>query len=82
MLDALLIKENLESDEIEAFFIQALTWSIGAGLLEDGRIKFDAQVKNLASLTNVSDEDKVFAGPGNFKTCMHTLLLELTPLMK
>lgn len=64
MLDALLIKDIPESEVLEAYFIQAMFWSLGAGLLEDGRIKFDAQVKNLASLTSVNDDDKTLAGPG------------------
>ncbi|XP_021370512.1 dynein heavy chain 10, axonemal-like isoform X1 [Mizuhopecten yessoensis] len=73
MLDALLVKENLESDELEAYFLQALYWSIGAALLEDGRIKFDAQVKNLASLTQVVDEGKTQAGLGEIPTTQPTL---------
>jgi len=64
MLDALVTKEVSEADELECYFLEALYWSIGAGLLEDGRIKFDSQVKNLASLTQVKDEDKTFAGMG------------------
>ncbi|XP_071945421.1 dynein axonemal heavy chain 10-like [Antedon mediterranea] len=56
MLDAVLDKENLESDVIEAHFLQALTWSLGAGLLEDGRVKFDGFIKYLASMTSVTDE--------------------------
>lgn len=64
MLDSLLVKELGEADELEALFIQALTWSIGAGLLEDGRIKFDAQLKALAAMQNVNDDDKNLAGLG------------------
>ena len=64
MLDSLLIKEVAESDELEAFFLQALYWSIGAALLEDGRIKFDAQIKNLAALSTASDDEKNFAKAG------------------
>ena len=64
MLDSLVTKEVTEADELECYFIEALYWSIGAGLLEDGRIKFDGQVKNLASLQSVKDEDKVYAGMG------------------
>lgn len=65
MLDSLLIKEVAEPDELEAFFLQALYWSIGAALLEDGRIKFDAQVKNLAAMSTASDDEKNFAKAGN-----------------
>ena len=63
MLNALLIKEVPEPTELEAFFIQALIWSVGACLLEDDRIKFDAYVKYLASLTVVQEETK-YASPG------------------
>ena len=65
MLDSLLEKELQEADELEAVFLQALYWSIGAGLLEDGRIKFDQQVKGLAAMQNVNDDDKTRAGLGN-----------------
>lgn len=64
MLDTLLIKEMGEPDELEAFFLQALYWSIGAALLEDGRIKFDAQIKNLAAMSTASDDEKNFAKAG------------------
>ena len=64
MLDALLVKELTEADELEAVFLQALYWSVGAGLLEDGRIKFDQQVKGLAAMQNVNDDDKTRAGLG------------------
>ena len=69
MLDSLLEKELQEADELEAVFLQALYWSIGAGLLEDGRIKFDQQVKGLAAMQNVNDDDKTRAGLGN-KLCL------------
>lgn len=64
MLDSLLVKELQDAEELEAIFLQSLTWSIGAGLLEDGRIKFDAQVKTLAAMQNVTDDDKNLAGLG------------------
>ena len=60
MLDSLLVKEVTEYAELEAYFLQGLYWSLGAGLLEDGRTKFDAQVKYLASMPT-KEED---AGPG------------------
>ncbi|ESO91629.1 hypothetical protein LOTGIDRAFT_122204, partial [Lottia gigantea] len=63
MLNALLTKEIPEFEELEALFLQALYWSIGAGLLEAGRTKFDAYVKYLASLTMITDDDQQ-AGPG------------------
>ena len=64
MLDSLLVKELGEADELESVFIQALVWSIGAGLLEDGRLQFDAQVKSLAAMQNINDDNKHQAGLG------------------
>ena len=59
MLDALLVKEYTDTNVIEAIFLQAMYWSLGAGLLEDGRVKFDNYVKYLASMpTNESDNTK------------------------
>lgn len=66
MLDAQLVREVTDSAELEAYFIQALTWSIGGALLEDGRVKFDTQVKYLASLPPVTEEGKL-AGPGQYR---------------
>ncbi|XP_035829687.1 dynein heavy chain 10, axonemal isoform X2 [Aplysia californica] len=63
MLNALLVKEFPEPTELEALFIQSLIWSVGACLLEDGRVKFDGYVKYLASLTLVQEETK-YASPG------------------
>ncbi|XP_076453104.1 dynein axonemal heavy chain 10-like [Babylonia areolata] len=63
MLNALLVKEVPEPDELEAYFLQALYWSVGAALLEDGRSKFDAYTKYLASANMLQDEGAV-AGPG------------------
>ncbi len=63
MLDSLLDKEYTDTDVLEALFLQALCWSLGAGLLEDGRVKFDNYVKYLASLpTNDSDTYPIPAG--------------------
>ena len=42
---------------------QAMYWSLGAALLEDGRLKFDAFIKYLASLTIINDEG-INAGAG------------------
>ncbi|XP_064612357.1 LOW QUALITY PROTEIN: dynein axonemal heavy chain 10-like [Liolophura sinensis] len=72
MLDAQLVREVTDSAELEAYFIQALTWSIGGALLEDGRVKFDTQVKYLASLPPVTEEDKL-AGPGEMPSVEPTL---------
>ncbi|XP_076108254.1 dynein axonemal heavy chain 10-like isoform X2 [Mytilus galloprovincialis] len=73
MLDALVTKEVTEADELECYFLEALYWSIGAGLLEDGRLKFDAQVRTLAALQQVKDEDKTYAGMGELPTTQPSL---------
>ncbi|XP_060580911.1 dynein axonemal heavy chain 10-like isoform X1 [Ruditapes philippinarum] len=73
MLDSILVKELIEADELEAVFIQSLIWSIGAGLVEEGRIKFDAQVKTLAAMSNVTDDDKTLAGLGELPSTHETL---------
>lgn len=63
MLDSFLVTDITEFDVMEAQFLQALYWSLGAALLEDGRAKFDQQVKYLASLTTHGD-DSTPAKPG------------------
>lgn len=67
MLDALLPSaENaqfLGSETTEAIFLSALTWSLGGGLLEDGRTVFDMFVKRIASLPQNPAEGTV-VGPG------------------
>jgi len=67
MLDALLPPaENahfLGSETTEAIFLSALTWSLGGGLLEDGRTVFDMFVKRIASLPQNPAEGTV-VGPG------------------
>lgn len=58
MLDALLPGSDTTVGPtlLECFFLQALTWSLGAALLEDGRVKFDSLVKRLSGMTqNVDD---------------------------
>lgn len=62
MLTALLVNEVPEPTELEAYFLQALIWSVGAGLLEDGRVKFDAYVKYLSSMIQVPEERYPTAG--------------------
>ena len=56
MLDALLIKEELSPDVLEAIFLQAMYWSLGASLLEDGRVKFDNYIKYIASMPTKETE--------------------------
>ena len=63
MLDALLPPaENaqfLGTETTEAVFLTSLTWSLGGGLLEDGRIVFDGFVKRIASLPQNPTEGSV-----------------------
>ncbi|XP_052801261.1 dynein axonemal heavy chain 10-like isoform X3 [Mya arenaria] len=73
MLESMITRELTEADELEAIFLQALTWSIGAGLLEDGRIKFDAQLKSLAAMQIINDDNKLLAGLGELPTTHPTL---------
>ncbi|XP_077995609.1 dynein axonemal heavy chain 10-like isoform X2 [Glandiceps talaboti] len=73
MLDSLLTRDMGEPDELECFFLQALYWSVGAGLLEDGRIKFDGFVKYLASMSAKQDDEKDLAGPGEIPSNQPTL---------
>lgn len=47
----------------ESVFITSLVWSIGASLLDDGRIKFDGYLKRLSGLsTNPSEKGTIPAG--------------------
>lgn len=63
MLTSLLADKEIFNPEIlEAYFIQALTWSLGASLLEDGRIKFDQYLKYLAALPLVEGSGVAVAG--------------------
>lgn len=63
MLDSLLEKEVINDDVLMAYFLQALCWSVGAGLLEDGRCKFDRYVKFIAALSE-KDPELGLAGIG------------------
>lgn len=67
MLNALLPPSDgnsfLGEEVTESVFISALTWSIGAGLLDDGRTKFDSYLKRISGLsTNPSENSPVPAG--------------------
>lgn len=54
---------GIGSEVLECYFLTALYWSLGAGLIEESRTKFDTYVKRLAGLTEVPGEGAV-AGPG------------------
>ncbi|XP_070572584.1 dynein axonemal heavy chain 10-like isoform X2 [Ptychodera flava] len=73
MLDSLITSEITEPDILECVFLQALYWSLGACLLEDGRVKFDGYVKYLASMASVQDDDKTLAGAGELPANHPTL---------
>lgn len=47
---------GIGSEVLETIFIQCIVWSIGAGLLEEGRVKFDTYLKKLAALTQNAGE--------------------------
>ncbi|XP_078523750.1 dynein axonemal heavy chain 10 isoform X2 [Lissotriton helveticus] len=72
MLDALLEKEMEEPAVLECYFIEALYCSLGATLLEAGRIKFDEYIKRLASMSSVSDENTL-AEPGHLPGQLPTI---------
>jgi len=66
MLNALLDgSEAFSAQVIQAYFLQALTWSLGASLLEDGRIKFDEYVKSIATMVLI-EPSVAPAGLGEF----------------
>ena len=49
MLNALLFdRDLLNTMIIQSYFLQALIWSLGAALLEDGRVKFDQYIKYIS----------------------------------
>ncbi|CAH1233746.1 DNAH10 [Branchiostoma lanceolatum] len=73
MLNAILVKEVSDSMILEAYFLQCLYWSIGGGLLEDGRVKFDQFIKGLSQMTTVTDEPGKYAGIGEIPGAQPTL---------
>nr|DBA23158.1 TPA: hypothetical protein GDO54_014099 [Pyxicephalus adspersus] len=72
MLDALIEKEIEDVNVLECYFIEALYCSLGATLLESGRMKFDEYVKRLASMSTVYDEQSL-AGPGELPGHLPTI---------
>jgi dynein heavy chain len=78
MLESLLLptennKEPMDEIALECVFIQALYWSMGAGLIEDGRIKFDKQLKYWSTMQTVEDKDNHFAKAGELPSTYPTL---------
>ncbi|KAF0872101.1 DYH10 protein, partial [Crocuta crocuta] len=72
MLDALLEGEIEDPDLLECYFLEALYCSLGATLLEDGRIKFDECIKRLASLPSAVAEEE-WANPGELPGHLPTM---------
>lgn len=64
MLDALLGEstEPLNTDELECVFIQSLYGSLGASIVAEDRIQFDALIKKTTGFMTVDDSDVKFAG--------------------
>ncbi|KAK9522770.1 hypothetical protein VZT92_019216 [Zoarces viviparus] len=71
-LDALLESESSSAQVLQCYFLEALYCSLGATLLESGRMKFDELIKSLSGLTTVQDENAV-AGPGEIPGYLPTL---------
>ena len=74
MLNALLDgNESISAQMVPAYFLLALTWSLGAGLLEDGRVKFDQYIKHISAVMLI-EPSVAPAGPGQC-SLLHLLLL-------
>jgi len=72
MLDVLIDEDMESADCIEAVFLEALYWSLGAALLEDGREKFDVFVKEL-SMLSVKASDAIYAVAGELPGAQATI---------
>ncbi|XP_062480123.1 dynein axonemal heavy chain 10 isoform X3 [Pezoporus occidentalis] len=72
MLEALIVVQHDDPDVLECFFLEALYSSLGASLLEAGRIKFDESVKRISCLSTVND-DNTLAKPGELPGQLPTL---------
>jgi dynein heavy chain len=78
MLDSILmpfesVKEPLDNILIECIFIECVVWSLGAGLTEDSRLKFDKQLKYLTAMTMIEERDNRAVEPGELPTRNPTL---------
>ncbi|OXB64089.1 hypothetical protein ASZ78_002019 [Callipepla squamata] len=72
MLEALLVGQPDDPDVLECFFLEALYSSLGASLLDAGRIKFDKYVKRISCMSAVHDEN-ILAKPGELPGQLPTL---------
>jgi dynein heavy chain len=79
MLDALLapyenLKEAMEETVLESIFLEAVYWSLGATLLEAGRVKFDKQIKYWSGLNVIEEKDSnSFVAAGEIPSGQATL---------
>ena len=76
MLQSLLLpyenaKEVMEDTLLECIFLQALYWSLGAPLIEDGRLAFDKQIKYWSAMPSIEEKD--VAKVGEMPTAQATL---------
>ncbi|XP_021268215.1 dynein heavy chain 10, axonemal isoform X2 [Numida meleagris] len=72
MLEALLVAQPNDPDVLECFFLEALYSSLGACLLDAGRVTFDKYVKHISCMSTVHDEN-VLAKPGELPGQLPTL---------
>ncbi|XP_038229191.1 dynein axonemal heavy chain 10 [Dermochelys coriacea] len=72
MLEAVVVLEPDDPDVLECYFLEALYSSLGATLLDTGRIKFDESIKRISSMSMVQD-DNVMAKPGELPGQLPTL---------
>ncbi|XP_039416979.1 dynein heavy chain 10, axonemal isoform X2 [Corvus cornix cornix] len=71
MLDVLVVQPE-NPDVLECFFLEALYCSLGASLLDAGRIKFDENVKRISCMSIVQGEN-ILAKPGELPGQLPTL---------
>ncbi|NXC37428.1 DYH10 protein, partial [Campylorhamphus procurvoides] len=71
MLEVLVVQPE-SSDVLECFFLEALYCSLGAALLDAGRVKFDENVKRLSCMSTVKD-DNTLAKAGELPGQLPTL---------
>ncbi|POI32185.1 hypothetical protein CIB84_004063, partial [Bambusicola thoracicus] len=72
MLEALLVAQPDDPDVLECFFLEALYFSLGASLLDAGRVKFDKYIKHVSCMPTVHDEN-ILAKPGELPGQLPTL---------
>ncbi|KAM9259890.1 dynein axonemal heavy chain 10 [Cariama cristata] len=72
MLEALVVVQPDDPDVLECFFLEALYSSLGAALLDAGRMKFDENVKRISCMSTVHD-DNILAKPGELPGQLPTL---------